>query len=285
MKTRDDEKGRNKEINKDIIVGASELIKNGKVYDLSMEIKRSSLNTNRGNKDIFPQYNLITYLASEKNYNSTSTKGITWQTELIVGGFHDATHIDALSHIQYNGKIFNKFIVKEETSSFGVKKCGAETISPIVSRGILLDIAGLYNTDKLKDDHVVTKKEVQAFIKDKDLKIQFGDTILIRTGKIKDFYKQFYMDSGPGIGVEAARWLFQKGMCVLGADYSCVEGNSPKTDFSVHKEMLYKNGVYILENLFLEELSENKIYVFFFICTPIKITGSTGSWIRPIAIT
>ena len=79
-------------------------------------------------------------------------------------------------------------------------------------------------------------------------------------------------------------WLYEHGMCVLGSDYTCIELKPINMKECVHKEMLYKRGVYLMENLYLEELAKYKVYEFFFVCLPIKFTGSTGSWIRPVAI-
>ena len=44
------------------------------------------------------------------------------------------------------------------------------------------------------------------------------------------------------------------------------------------------NGITHLENLYLEELAANQVYEFLLIVTPLRLLGSTGSWVHPIAI-
>ncbi len=279
-----EELGRYREVEPEMIIDSSKIIKKGKVYDLAMEVNREMTIGDPPQKDIFPSFNLITYLAPEKNKEYAGTEGITWGTELIIGGIHSATHLDALSHVQYNGKIFGKYDVRQDSSNFGMKKCGVETVMPIISRGIMVDVAEYLDVEKLEDDHKITRQEVVNTLEAEDIELKFGDTILIRTGKIKDFYMSDYINKGPGIGLEAAIWLYNQGMCVLGSDYTSIEPKPLDLENSVHKEMLYDRGIYLMENLYLEKLSQDKTYQFFFVCLPIKITGSTGSWIRTIAI-
>ena len=48
--------------------------------------------------------------------------------------------------------------------------------------------------------------------------------------------------------------------------------------------MLYRRGVHLLEWVDLESLRGANAHTFRFVCTPLKIKGATGSWVRPIAI-
>lgn len=48
--------------------------------------------------------------------------------------------------------------------------------------------------------------------------------------------------------------------------------------------MLVHRGVHLIENVFLEDLSARGVFEGLFVALPIKITGATGSWIRPILI-
>lgn len=51
-----------------------------------------------------------------------------------------------------------------------------------------------------------------------------------------------------------------------------------------HLILLVRHGIYIIENLNLEELARDKCYEFTFVSLPLKIQGATGSPVRPIAI-
>ena len=51
-----------------------------------------------------------------------------------------------------------------------------------------------------------------------------------------------------------------------------------------HVILLVRAGIYILENLLLEELSERNADEFVVVCLPLKMQGVTGSPVRPIAL-
>ena len=51
-----------------------------------------------------------------------------------------------------------------------------------------------------------------------------------------------------------------------------------------HVYLLPQKGIYIIENLNLEQLAADRIYEFLFVCLPLKFAGATGSPVRPIAV-
>jgi kynurenine formamidase len=52
----------------------------------------------------------------------------------------------------------------------------------------------------------------------------------------------------------------------------------------VHQIMLVVNGIYLLENLRLDELAARRAHEFALILEPLKIQGGTGSTGAPVAI-
>lgn len=53
---------------------------------------------------------------------------------------------------------------------------------------------------------------------------------------------------------------------------------------SLHVNLQVEKGMNFVENLNLQELSQDKVYAFLFICLPLLLKGATGSWVRPVAI-
>jgi len=51
-----------------------------------------------------------------------------------------------------------------------------------------------------------------------------------------------------------------------------------------HLILLARQGIYIIENLALDELAASGHYRFEFVCTPLKLVGATGSPVRPVAV-
>ena len=61
---------------------------------------------------------------------------------------------------------------------------------------------------------------------------------------------------------------------------------NPDTQISapVHQIMLVVHGIYLLENLKLDELAAKSVHEFAFVMQPLKIQGGTGSTVAPVAI-
>jgi kynurenine formamidase len=72
-------------------------------------------------------------------------------------------------------------------------------------------------------------------------------------------------------------------MTLVGADNMSVEA-MPPNQHPVHRFLLVYKGITHLENLYLEELAQQKVYEFLLIVTPLRLQGATGSWVHPIAI-
>ena len=51
-----------------------------------------------------------------------------------------------------------------------------------------------------------------------------------------------------------------------------------------HLYLLPQKGIYIIENLNLEELARDRCYQFAFVGIPLKFQGATGSPLRPLAL-
>ena len=87
----------------------------------------------------------------------------------------------------------------------------------------------------------------------------------------------------------ASRWLADRGVIAVGADNMAwdVPGlRDPELGCLLpgHLILLARRGVYIIENLALEELAAAGHHEFEFVCLPLKLVGATGSPVRPVAL-
>jgi kynurenine formamidase len=96
-----------------------------------------------------------------------------------------------------------------------------------------------------------------------------------------------YMKTSPGIGVAAAEWLARQDPMLVGMDNSGINV-SPDPDRQIsnapHQIMLVVNGIFLLENLKLDELAGARAHEFALMVQPLKIQGGTGSTVAPIAV-
>lgn len=202
---------------------------------------------------------------------------------------HTGTHIDALNHFGLDGRIWNGFEASKHLGDRGWRKTGAETIPPIVARGVLIDVATARGVDALPPGYRVRRADLVDALSSQGVSLQSGDVVLIRTGRMTAFRDaDAYVKEPPGLSVDAARFLVEEGgAMVIGADNLSLETFPPEVEGNyvpVHTYLLAQQGVPILELVQLEELARDRIHEFAFIGTSLKLRGADAAPMRPLAI-
>ncbi len=205
---------------------------------------------------------------------------------------HLGTHLDSLNHVSLDNKFYNGVDAFETTTPRGTLKLGIDSSPPIVTRGIMADIASLHGKETLEKGHAVTPEEVERFLSEKNLAVQSGDAFFVFTGVSKLWseparYNE-YWETSPGIGFELAKWLDKKDVSVTGADTPGTEVGPPElkgTRLPVHQYLITKCGIRLIDNLKLDELARDRVYEFLFVCSPLPIKGATASPVAPLAVT
>jgi kynurenine formamidase len=275
-----DERGAKNRMTPETVLRATRLIRTGEVIELGRVLasdmpftggRKFDLNTKRTNGP----------LGSNKRYSNEEIV----ITELGQVG----TQLDMFSHQGIDGLTYNCVRIDEIATRGGFSKLGIDKIGAIITRGVLVDVAGSKNVETLPVDHEITVAEIQAALTREGVTLQAGDAVLFHTGwgKLWGTDNLKYATSSPGIGVAAAEWLVKQGVMLLGADTGPVEilPNPDKSvDLPVHQIALVINGIFLLENLRLDQLASQRVYEFAFIVEPLKIRGGTGSTVAPIAI-
>jgi kynurenine formamidase len=208
---------------------------------------------------------------------------------LIVQAEHSGTHVDALCHQAESLVMFGGCEVTAQVqTSTGFTELGAETIPPLVGRGVLLDLARSAAVDRLAAGHLVGPAELEEAAAAQGVTIERGDVVLLRTGNATVWDDPEEYLRGPGLGAGAARWLAERRPLAVGCDNVALDvvghvdpelGTLP-----CHTILLIRNGIYIVENLALEELARERATEFLFVCLPLKMRGVTGSPVRPVAV-
>jgi kynurenine formamidase len=199
------------------------------------------------------------------------------------------TQFDGLGHIgihddEEGGTFYGGRKVEDVNSSYGLKQLGVENVKPFFTRGVLVDLEG-YKGRMLDAGYEVTVEDITGALGKQGIdpeSISEGDVVLLHTGW-GSLWKQDnarFTGGEPGIGVEAAKWLAQKGVAVVGADTWAVEV-VPNPDanlaFPVHQELITRNGIFLLENAATERLKEAGVNEFAFAFAPMPIKGGTGA--------
>ena len=200
---------------------------------------------------------------------------------------HTGTHIDALCHFSCDGKFHGGDPVEGAQSySGGIERLSVDTVSPILRRGVLLDVAGLSGGAELAADFEILPEHLESAARSQGVEVLPGDVVLLRTGWARywgDAARYVGGGHGPGPGSAGARWLSERGVFAAGSDTLAFE-RVPAAEMPVHVHLLVEKGIYILECLNLEELAASRVYEFLFVAAPLKIRGGTGAPVRPLAI-
>lgn len=282
------------QISEPTVLNALNLARTGRVYDL--DSKRWH---HMPVAPEHPSFEILSYRTPLGLKNQGDVKWLTKDNEanlsvlsdIVIGGTHTGTHLDALSHVCCgpNEEWFGGYNAKQHIGDFGPLKSDASTIPPIITRGILIDIAGFQEVRALPSGYTITFDDIEGAIAKQGIEINRYDAVMIRTG-----YMSLWPDidkskahAGAGIGLDTALILAELGIALAGSDTEGFERHpsaDPKNPLPVHTEFLVKRGIHIMELVNLESLAEDRVYEFCFICLPLPICGATGSMARPIAL-
>ncbi len=213
--------------------------------------------------------------------------GSSFANEVIVTSGHSGTHIDALGHFSRNGCLHGGIKVSDVETRDGYRELNAADIPPIFQSAVVIDIPAAKRVDCLAPGEEISVSDIEKTLALTGVEIAAGDAALIRTGWSKHWSdaETFIGRRGgmPGPGENAARWLVSRGVTLVGSDtpgFECL----PPPGLSVHAIMLVDEGIHIMENLNLEEIVLARRPRVLFVALPLRLAGSTGSPIRPIAI-
>src|ERR1039458_9416084 len=95
---------------------------------------------------------------------------------------HVGTHIDALGHFSKGDRLYNGLSAAETVTDWGLLKLGIEQAPPMITRGVLLDVAGIDGGAHLNPGRAITPDELARAADAAHVAIEPGDIVLIRTG-------------------------------------------------------------------------------------------------------
>ena len=215
-------------------------------------------------------------------------QGRTGASGLVMTSDHAGTHIDALCHQAIEMRLHGDRPAEDLMTEFGFKDHGIETLPPILSRGVLIDLAG-HRGSPVEPDRWISLDEVREAADAQGVEPRAGDVVLVRTGNGAHWDDPARYLRGSGMQGEVSTWLAGVGVRAVGADnvaWDWPGRPDPALGIALpgHVVLLIQNGITIIENLTLEELGAAGEREFVFVCLPLKLVGATGSPVRPVAL-
>src|SRR5499427_5674733 len=286
----DDQVGTLTEISSAAIVAAARLVRQGKVVDLG-RVLDSSVPHFPGR---FWQQTLVSnaHLNNSRRPEGTDSgwgrNQVNWLIELATGTFQIGTQLDGLNHLQIGDRFYNGWRTQDIVEDWGTSKLGIESVPPIITRGVLLDVARSRDVQRLQAGEVIGVAELESILHVQGTEVRPGDALLIHTGWGSLWEHPDAFNAGePGIGMAVANWLVEHRVALTGADtwsYGAVPSEDPERPFLVPQTLNVKHGLFIMENLATEVIAEAGLTEFLFCLTHHKTRGSTGAVIAPAAV-
>lgn len=213
---------------------------------------------------------------------------VTARDELTISphGF-SVTHLDALAHCFFDGMAWNGRTASEavgERVGYGDAFALAQGI---LTRGVLLDVAGARGVSSLDVGDVVTPSDLEDAELLSGSRVRPGDAVFVRVGREDAERAGVDAMRRAGMSLETLRWLRERDVAVFSGD--CVDrlpSPYPAYPDYFHQIALAGMGLVLLDNPDLEvlrQLSEDEGRSEFLLhAAPLPVVGATGSAVNPL---
>ncbi|MCZ6710138.1 MAG: cyclase family protein [Gammaproteobacteria bacterium] len=264
------------------VVQAAKLVTSGKTYALGVETGRDS--------PAYPPrtYSMTILQLDDGTGTPLGSNQATGNDDLMTVWMGIGSQIDGLGHMGINHVYYNGNRAQDFVTPTGLTKLSIDRLPPIVSRGVLIDMAAHMGKPILEAGTAFNSSEIKAAAKAQNVEIEQGDVVLFHTGWMNVAEdKTRFMAGEPGLGVDGARYLAGLGVVAIGSDTWALEvlpTEDPAQAFPVHPELLAKNGVYILENMDTRALAADAVHEFLFVLGQPRFVGAVQAVINPVAI-
>jgi kynurenine formamidase len=286
---KDDQRGALNYITDRKRAAAAALVKTGETVSMSLPLATAMANDNPS-----PVTHLMIQAGSDTPRQAMA--GVADYFAISPHGFA-TTHLDALCHVFWQGKMYNGFDAGE-VGSQGAKKCSIEVASQgVVSRGVLLDIAKVKGVDWFEPGHHIFPEDLEAAEKDHGVQVEEGDVLMIRTGRAKrrtakgswEPPTRGLLDMA-GLDATCLPWIHERKVAVLGSDGTSDVIPSGYDDIMlpIHIGTLVAMGIHLIDNADLEAVAKKCAsagrYAFQFVMAPLVLRRGTASPVNPLAV-
>jgi kynurenine formamidase len=205
------------------------------------------------------------------------------------------THLDALCHHFWRGKMFNGFEMSEVDFQ-GAHKCAIDVARMgIISRGVLIDIPKIRKVEWVEPGDSIYPDDLEAAERDHHVQVGEGDVMLLRTGRFTlrrtKGVAAVALSAMPGLHASCLEWLHERKVAVLGSDAVSDVLPTPydaPLRMPIHTGTLVMMGVHLIDNADLDGLAEKCArdgrYEFMFSLLPLVLERGTGSPANPVAL-
>jgi kynurenine formamidase len=199
--------------------------------------------------------------------------GEGWTREVVSLGTHNSTHVDAPYH-------YNSMIAGAPAATIDELP-----LERFFGPGVVVDFT------TRADGDAIEAEDLEAALAQIPHTLAAGDIVLVRTGRDRFYGEAGYLDRGPGVTREATRWLYDRGVRVMGIDawgwdrplhLQAQEANERREAgifWAAHQADLPYSQIERLANLAALPSTGFRVS-----CFPLRIVGASAAPARVVAI-
>ncbi|MCC0097519.1 cyclase family protein [Streptomyces flavotricini] len=285
----DDEIGTLNLITAEVVRAAAAEVRTGVRIPLALPLKEDGVQAGLIPGRVNPLHTMV-----QINQELFGPGTVACSDDAVTMGLQSATHWDALTHVSHSGRIYNGRPASTITAHARAEFSGIDKAAPIVSRGVLLDVARAKGLDRLPGGHAVTPEDLAEAEEFGGVTVRPGDVVLVRTGQIQVYLagdKHGYGFPSPGLSVRTPEWFHARDVAAVANDTLTFEIFPPEIEnlwLPVHALDLVEMGMHQGQNWNLEKLStacaEENRYRFLLSAMPEPFVGGVGTPVAPVAI-
>lgn len=275
----DDELGTLNLLSAESTVAAARLVKLGRVVSLAHDIS-----IERSAKNPFPATHMMLYMSDQP---------VTVADQLtIVPHSFTVTHVDAITHGIFDGRVYNGREVSDVVTRTGLAYGSVYAQrGGIVTRGVLLDVARAQGRDWLAAGEPVTPEDLDAAERAAGVEVGRGDAVIVRVGLESREAAEGPEDTTlrAGLTPDCLRWFRERDIALYGGDcFDLLPSGSDEYPWIFHQVALAAMGLVLLDNVAVEELAAvteaESRWEFMLSVAPLRIPRGTGSAVNPLAV-
>lgn len=285
----EDERGTLNLVTDEVVRAAAATVRSGRRVPLALPLQQDGVQTGMIPGRVNPLHTMVAV-----NMELFGPGTVATSDDVVTMGLQAGTHWDALPHVSHGGKLYNGRPADTVTAHGRAAFSGIDKAGPLVSRGVLLDVARAHGVQSLAAEHAVGPEDLDAAEELGGVRVGQGDIVLVRTGQMRHYLagdRDGYTHPSPGLSLYAPEWFHARDVAAVANDTLTFEIFPPEIEdlwLPVHALHLVEMGMLQGQNWNLEELSlacaEEGRYAFLLSAQPEPFTGATGAPVAPVAV-
>jgi kynurenine formamidase len=193
------------------------------------------------------------------------------------------THLDALCHDSSAGKLYNGFPIETVDQETGCTRLSLDRLPDgIVTRGVLVDMTRLKGAASREAGAPVYAEDIEAWERQTGLRVSAGDALFVYNS-VRAAGRGGAPGANGGFDLSVLPWMKTRGVAMTSGVRPI-----PEDRHADHRLVLVSLGVYLLDGVQLDRLAETAArlnrWEFLIVVAPLKVPGSTGSPVNPLAM-